>query len=93
MISLQEVLAKSDAERERLAAEYHELCAARDAVLKKAEPVEKKLAAAVFETAKAREKEMALAAEVEAIWGPNWLALKKRIADIARTLGKIPPKA
>lgn len=75
-----------------LVAKYYELCDQRDAVYAKARPVESALAAQSAVVQAEQAKEAALAAEVEAIWGPNWIALKKEIADIARTLVKIPPR-
>lgn len=90
--SIQELLARAGNYREQLAAEYYQLTDARDAVYEKAKPVEEKLAAACLRTEAAKAEELKLAAEVEAIWGPDWIALKKRIADIARVLIRIPPR-
>lgn len=90
MNTIDSLLAKDDATRAALTATYRELCAARDEVNAKVAPVQERLDVAILKTAAARAEELALAAEIEALWGPRWLELKRRIAEIARSLGKIP---
>lgn len=79
--------------RNELLARYHELCAQRDATYAKSAPVQAQLDAANAECDAARLKAARLSAEIDAIWGgAAWLDMKKEIADIARFLGKIPPR-
>lgn len=92
-MNIEQLLAKDDADRAALAATYYALCDARDAVNAEVAPVQELLDEACAKTQAAQAEEAALAAQIEMIWGPHWFALKKRIADIARVLGKIPPRA
>lgn len=78
--------------RSQMAGIYYKLCDERDAAYARAAPLEKKLAQACEATNAARAVEMDLAAQVEKAWGPNHLAIKKEIANIARALVKIPPR-
>lgn len=93
MNEVTEAMTKSADLRGKLLEQYYSLCDARDAVYAKAKPAEEALAAAVARTQECQAAENAAAREVEAIWGPNWLALKKEIAQLAAVLGKIPPRA
>jgi uncharacterized coiled-coil DUF342 family protein len=76
-----------------MAALYHALCDARDEVNARVAPLQAELDKACARTQEARQVEMALAAEIERTWGPSWPALKRRIANLARMLGKISPRA
>lgn len=76
--------------RGKLLASYYALCDQRDAVKAAAAPVEAALAEAIVKTQEAQAVEADLAKQVEAIWGPDWLVLKKEIAELAKSLGKIP---
>lgn len=78
--------------RQKLVDQYFALCDQRDAAYKRAAPFEEKLREAIAATRKAQALEMELAAKVEKAWGAEHLALKKEIASIARSLGKIPPR-
>ena len=71
---------------------YYRLCDLRDSVNAKVKPLQAKLDEACAVTIAAQEKERAIAAEIEAVWGPDWIALKKQIADLARSIGKIPAR-
>lgn len=76
----------------KLARRYYALCDLRDATYKDAEPLEKALEKANLEAERARLKAEEIAKQVEAVWGPNWFALKREIAEIAGILRKIPPR-
>lgn len=91
--TIEQLLAADHDSRAQMAATYHALCDARDAVNAQVAPLQAQLDAACIRTQEARAAEMALAAEIERAWGPSWLALKRRIAELARALGKIPPRA
>lgn len=85
-------LASGATQRAALIATYYKLCDARDAVYAEAAPIEAQLAAASAKVIAAQAEEAKLAREVEAAWGPEWLALKKEIASLAKALGKIPAR-
>lgn len=89
---IEQLLAEDHDERAKMAATYHKLCEARDAVNARVQPLQQQLDAACAATQAARAEELRLAGAIEAEWGPHWLALKRRIAELARSLGKIPPK-
>lgn len=90
---IEKLLSQDSDERAKMAATYHALCDARDAVNAKVAPLQQQLDAAIVATQAAQAEELRIAGEIEAVWGPNWLPLKKRIAELARALGKIPPRA
>ncbi len=89
---IEKLLSQDSDERAKMAATYHDLCDARDAVNAKVAPLQQQLDAAIAATQAARAEELRIAGEIEAAWGPHWLALKHRIASLARALGKIPPR-
>ena len=78
------------AERRAKAVRYYELCDLRDAVYAQVQPLEDELAGlnAQIEQLQIRAREVA--AQIEAGWGPNWLALKKEIANLGGDLGRPP---
>lgn len=78
--------------KEEAARRYYDLCDQRDAAYARAAPIEATLAEANARCEAARLEAGELAAEVEAAWGPDHLALKTEIAGLARFLGKIPPR-
>lgn len=75
-----------------LASIYYGLCDERDATYKRAEAAEQKLAEASARVIAAQAEEAAAAREVEAIWGPDHLARKKEIGQIAQAFGRIPKR-
>lgn len=79
-------------DHDTLVARYYELCDERDAVYKITDPIQLELDAANAEMEAARVKALELAAKIDAVWGPDWIAKKKEIAQIARFLFKIPPR-
>ena len=93
MSEVAEAMTKSADLRGKLLEQYFTLCDARDAVYAKAAPVQAELDKAIAATQACQATEAALAREIESIWGPNWVAMKKEIAQLAAVLGKIPPRA
>lgn len=89
---IQNALSASNELRGKLVDAYYALCDQRDATYAKAAPVEAELAKASAAVQAAQAVESDLACQVEAIWGPDWLALKREIANLARSLGRIPPR-
>jgi len=91
--TIEQLLSQDSDERAKMAATYHALCDARDAAYERAAPLQQQLDAAIAATQAAQAEELRLAAEIEAVWGPHWSQLKRRIAELARSLVKIPPRA
>ena len=72
-----------------LKARYEELCAKRDAVYAAQKPLEAELAQYNAEAEAARVKAAEVAAKIDAQWQEaNWIALKKEIALLAKTLSR-----
>lgn len=72
-----------------LKARYDELCAKRDSVYAEQAALEAQLDVLNAEAESARIKAAAVAAEIDKIFvANNWIALKKEIALIAKTLSK-----
>lgn len=92
MNTIEQLLAQDSDERAKMLATYYSLCDARDAVNARVAPLQAELDAACARTQAAREEELRLAAQIESEWGPHWVALKKRIGELARILVKIPPR-
>lgn len=78
--------------RAQMAETYHALCDQRDAAYAKAAPVQAELDKAITATQACQATELALAKQIEDIWGPDHFALKKEIGRLAAALGKIPPR-
>lgn len=89
-MSIAELLAKDAADQSATLVKYRELCKARDAAYAKAAPIQKKLDEQIAITQASQAKELELAAQIEAAWGPDWVKLKKRIAELARILVRVP---
>ena len=80
-----------DLSRDNLLKSYRELCATRDAVNAKNEPLERQLDAANARAAAAKQEADAIAAQIDANrGGQKWLDLKYQIAVLARALGRVP---
>lgn len=90
---IEELLKQDASDRAKMVQTYYALCDARDEVNARVAPVQAELDAAIAKTQAARAEELKLAAQIDALWGPNWIPLKKRIAELARILVKIPPRA
>jgi hypothetical protein len=91
MSSIKEALAAASKASDLRLSSYRELCAVRDTVNTKVAPVQAALDRAIVATQKAQLEEQRLAAQIDALWGEDWVALKREIANLARSLGKIPP--
>lgn len=83
----------STVSRDELLKKYYDLCDVRDKVYEHAKEAEKHLAEANTKVIAAQEEAIKWAKVVEDVWGPNWIAFKKEIADLAKLLGRIPPRA
>lgn len=90
--TIEQLLAQDGAERAKMLETYYALCDARDEVNARVAPLQAELDAACARTQAARAEELRIAAQIEAEWGPHWVALKKRIGELARTLVKVPPR-
>jgi hypothetical protein len=90
MSDIAEALKKTDADKAAMLARYRELCVLRDQVNARNAPIEAELAQAVAATQAARERELVLAEQIDANRGADWLALKRRIGELARALRFIP---
>lgn len=72
-----------------LLARYNSLCAKRDEVNAKKQPLEEQLAEQNALSEQARLKAAEIAAQIDAIWlEANWFSLKREIAVLARALSK-----
>ena len=91
MSSIKEALAAASKASDLRLSSYRELCAVRDTVNAKVAPVQIALDKAIAATQKAQAEEAKLASQIDALWGSDWIALKREIANLARSLGKIPP--
>ena len=79
-------------DRAALLRRYYDLCDHRDARYAAAAPLEAELDQVNAERERLRLRAGELAAGIEAAWGPDWLAAKKEIADIARFFQRVPPR-
>jgi uncharacterized protein involved in exopolysaccharide biosynthesis len=66
--------------------QYDKLCAQRDDAYAKARPLEDRLTAVNVRIAELNAEATALASQIEDIWGPSWLSLKKQIGVLAKAL-------
>lgn len=72
---------------------YYAMCDLRDATYEKVKPLRAELESLNSQVLLAQEKANAKAAEISAaLGGKDWVALKKEIAQLARSLGRIPPR-
>jgi hypothetical protein len=90
MSTIKEAIAAASKASDLRLASYRELCSVRDAVNAKVAPVQLALDRAIIATQKAQADELRLAAQIDTLWGEDWIALKREIANLARSLGKIP---
>lgn len=93
MSKIAELLATDQADRQLQLEKYYAMCDARDEVLKVIAPLQADLDVLNAQAEEARVKAMAKAAEIEVAWGPDWVTLKRRIGEMAKVLGKVPPRA
>lgn len=73
---------------------YYQLCDKRDAVNKQIQPIKDKIAKLNSEIVSRQAEQIKLVEELNLKrGGTEWLELKKEIAQIARFLVRIPPRA
>lgn len=72
---------------------YYALCDVRDETYAKVKPLRAELELLNAQVQLAQDKANAKALEISnALGGKDWLTLKKEIAQLARSLGRIPPR-
>jgi len=76
-----------------MVARYYELCDQRDALYAKVQPLEDRITVVNAEIEAKRIEAEGLAKQIEeGLGGPQFIELKKEIAQIAAFLRKIPPR-
>ncbi len=88
-----EALSEGSVDRAKLARRYYALCDLRDATYVEAQPLEAELDTLNVQIQQLQAQAEAKAREIEAVWGPNWITLKREISDLASVLRRIPSRA